>query len=253
MVAKGGALLGQVAVNVEHAAVVVAEDAGPVLAHPGGDLGGVHPIADFLPGCFVGEEAGHEVIGDTCPVEDAGDFRCGAGLAMLQPAGGHQAAVAELIELIIVKLRYGLEVEHHHRHARLLHHGQDGGRQRVSGDVEKNQLDLLAAEQGGGRSRFGGMVHQTRVHQVHAEAAQTRGNLSLITREPLAQAVELRPVSVEADAKKADTDFWLRFGSHTISISERGGSRCCTRSDGTVRRVGHAQPSRLQLVNSVRA
>ena len=49
VVAEGGGVLGHVAVDVEHAAVVVAEHAEPVVAHAGAGDGGIDPGAGSPP------------------------------------------------------------------------------------------------------------------------------------------------------------------------------------------------------------
>ena len=85
MTAEDGRLLGHVAVHIQHAAVVVTQHADPVVAHGGGDPGGVHPVVDFRPGFLVLQVAGDQVIIDAGAVEHAGDLRRGAGLAVLQP------------------------------------------------------------------------------------------------------------------------------------------------------------------------
>ena len=50
MPAESGALLSQVGVDIEHAAVVMAHDAQAVVLHHGGDAGrGIDPLSDFVP------------------------------------------------------------------------------------------------------------------------------------------------------------------------------------------------------------
>ena len=48
--AEAGALLGEVRVDVEHAAVVVPHHAEAVVLHHVGDAGGVDPVGDLVPG-----------------------------------------------------------------------------------------------------------------------------------------------------------------------------------------------------------
>lgn len=53
VVAKDSSLLGQVAIDIKHTAIVVAQYANPVFAHSRQDLSRIHPILDFLPGRFL--------------------------------------------------------------------------------------------------------------------------------------------------------------------------------------------------------
>lgn len=90
-----------------------------------GDLGSVHPILNFLPGGVILQVPGHHVKRDPGTLKHTGDFRAATRLTMFQPHAGHSPAVAELVELLIIQLRYRLQVEHDHRYVYILHHRQD--------------------------------------------------------------------------------------------------------------------------------
>ena len=53
VVAEAGRLLRQVAIDVQHAAVVMPQHAHAVVPHPGRDLGGVDPVANLVPGLRI--------------------------------------------------------------------------------------------------------------------------------------------------------------------------------------------------------
>ena len=106
MSAEMRALLGEVGVDVEHSAVVVAHHAEAIVFHGVGDAGGFDPFRDFVPGHrVVLQRAGYLEKGNSAAVENIGDFRHGASLAVGQPFAGHLRAVAQAIEPVIVNGR----------------------------------------------------------------------------------------------------------------------------------------------------
>ena len=78
MIAEDGGLLRQVAIDIEHSAVIMAEHAHTVGAHGGGNARGVDPLADFVPRGRFSQVAGDQMIGDAGAVEHAGDLGRGA-------------------------------------------------------------------------------------------------------------------------------------------------------------------------------
>ena len=78
--------------------------------------------------------------------EDVGDLRDGTGRAVGQPLAGHPRAVAHAVERRVVDRGRGLQVEDDDRHPRALHHRQDGRGERVGGDVEEDEVDVVLPE-----------------------------------------------------------------------------------------------------------
>ena len=226
MIAERGGLLRHIAVNIQHPAVIMAEHSQPVAAHCRGHVRRLHPVPDFLPGGRILEVTGDQMISDTRTIEDTGNFRRVARLAMFQPDAGHQAAISQRIEFRVIQLRHRLQIQHDDRNACLLHNRQHGGTQRVSGDVEKNQIHLFASKKRGGFTSFRWIVHQARVGQVRSILPELAGNLALVTGQPAQQAGKLRPVSVKTDAEQSDAN---RIFFHKSMIGR----------DGKIPRVRH--------------
>ena len=97
------------------------------------------------------------------------------------------------------------QIQHDYRHACAPHYGQDGGRERIGGDIKKDEVDIRLAEPVAGVASLFGTVHQAQVDHFHVHGAQPLGHAPGIVDEALLQARELRPVSFEPYAEQADT------------------------------------------------
>ena len=170
MAAEVRALLREVGIDVEHAAVVVAHHAEAVVLHRVGDAGGGDPVGHFVPARgIVAQHAGHLVERDAGPVEDVGDFRHRAGRAIRQPLAGHLRAVAELVERRVVDRGRGLQIENDHRHLRAANHRQHRRREGVGRDVQKDEVDVGPAEIVPGDERLLRRVDEPEVHDLDAQ------------------------------------------------------------------------------------
>src|SRR5207253_10625258 len=126
-------------------AVVMAHEAEPCVAERFGDLGGGYPRFDLIPAFgIVLQHAGDLVEGNASPSEDVCDFGDGTGRAIGEPLAGHRGAVRKLIEAGVVDCGLGLEVEHDYRNPGAPDDRQHGGGKRVSGDVQDEQVNVLA-------------------------------------------------------------------------------------------------------------
>lgn len=85
MGAEDGALQPEVGVDVDHAAVVVAQQSHAVAAHAAGDLRRVDPPVDLGPGLRVVEVARHHVVFGAGAVEYRTEFGQRTGLAVGKP------------------------------------------------------------------------------------------------------------------------------------------------------------------------
>ena len=211
VIAEDGRLLGQVAVDVQHAAVVMAEDADAVLPHHPANFDGLDPFGDLLPCDPVVEIAGHQPVIDAGPTKNASDLRGRTRLAVFEPHAGHRSAVAQGVERRVVEFRHRLQIQHHDRRRDGLRQRQDRGRQGVRRDVQKNQIDARAAETLRGFTRFQRIIDDAAVHNVPAQFLQPAGDYCLIAAEPIEKAGKLRPISIQADAEQADPRAGLGF------------------------------------------
>ena len=89
--AEGGAVLGQIGIDVEHSAVIMAHDAEAVVEHDVAPRAAASSHAiDFVPeNRVIVEHAGDLMKGNAGAFEDVGNFRNGTGLTMRQPFAGH--------------------------------------------------------------------------------------------------------------------------------------------------------------------
>ena len=180
MVAEGGGLLAKVAVNIEHTTVVVPQHADAVIAHACKNLRRIHPILNFLPsGCFL-QVTAHDIVIDARTIEDAGQLWHRTGLAMLQPDAGHDTTIPQSIELFIIELRDGLDVQQHHRHLGLLHHWQHRRRKCVGGDEDENEFHLLRPEQRRRTASLFRTIDHAGIDQLDLHVANAIGNLFMI-------------------------------------------------------------------------
>ncbi len=97
--AEGGALLCEIRVDIEHAAVVVAHDSEAVGFEDTGYFSGFDPALDFFPrDGIVLKNASDFDKGNTGAAKHVGDFRNGASLTIGQPFAGHRFAIWQGIE-----------------------------------------------------------------------------------------------------------------------------------------------------------
>ncbi len=165
--AEARALLREVGVDVEHAAVVVAHDAEAVVLHHVADPGRVDPARDLVPRQGIVVQHPRDLVeGDPRAPEDVGDLRHRAGLAVGQPLAGHAGAVAEGVEPRVVDGGARREVEDDDRHPGPAHHGEHGGRERVGGDVEEDEVHVLLAEAVPGHRCLLRRVDEAQVHDL---------------------------------------------------------------------------------------
>jgi len=212
MAAEEGALLGEIGIDVEHPAVVVAHDAHAVVFHRVCHARGLDPLGHLAPARrIVLQHARDLVKRDAGAVEDVGNLRHRAGRAMGEPFAGHLRAVAELVEPRVINRRLGREVEDDDRHLRAPHNRQHGGRQRVGGDVQENQVHIRLPELVPRRERLLWRVHEAEVDDLDARQRQFLRDAREVAFEPLLQARELRPVGVQADAEESDAKLLRRF------------------------------------------
>ena len=159
MPAEVSALLGEIAVDVQHAVVVVAHHAETVVLHHMGDPRGVEPLVNLPPGDrVVFDGAGHLIERHPAAIENVRDFRHRTRLAIGKPMAGHLRAVVHLIKRRVIDRRFGCQVQNDHRHLRPSHHRQHRARQGISRDVQKNQIDIGPAEGVAGFEGFDGVI-----------------------------------------------------------------------------------------------
>ena len=108
-----------------------------------------------------------------------------------------------------------LQIEDQHRGAGPLNGGQNLAARGIGADVANDQLHSFAGEEvargGGGRGR----IHQPGVNHV-AELVQVAADDALVAFQPALQALELRPVSRQANAEQPDFSS-LGLGFQTTS------------------------------------
>ena len=169
------------------------------------DARGFDPRVHFVPANFiVVQHAGDLVKINFCAAENVGDFRHGTRGAKGEPVAGHRGAVAHFIEFFVINRGGGREVQNDDGNFGALHDRQNGGRKRVSRDVQKNHVHIRRTKFVSGFKRFFGIVNQAEVDDFDAGAFEFFLDGSHITFEPRLEAFELRPVSIEADAEKPD-------------------------------------------------
>jgi hypothetical protein len=84
--------------------------------------------------------------------------------------------------------------------------------------MEENDVHLRAAKETPGLDGAFGRVHETRVANFDAGAGEFFGDLGDIAFEAFLESSELRPVSVEADAKETDSERCIMF--HSIILDK---------------------------------
>jgi hypothetical protein len=72
--------------------------------------------------------------------------------------------------------------------------------------VKKNQIHVLLPEAMSSFERIGRRINQTEIHHLDPGAFEPVADDANITFEPLFQSFELRPIGVQANAKKPDTE-----------------------------------------------
>ena len=205
--AEVGAVLREVRVDVEHAAVIMPHHAEPVVLEHVGHPRGLDPPADLVPaGGIVVEHPGHLVKRDPRPVEDAGDLRHGTGGAVGQPLAGHPGPVAQAIERRVIDGRARLQVQEDHRDPGPPHHRQHRRRQGIRGHVQEDEVDVRLAKRMPGVEGLLGRVDQAEVDDHGPRVLQLPLDTLEIAFQPFLQPGELGPVGVQPDAEQADLE-----------------------------------------------
>ena len=110
--AEGRALLREIGVDVEHAAVVVTHQAEAVVLHDIDSVRSLDPFIHFSPGeGVIVEGSGDLMEWNARSREYVCDFRNGTSAAPSQPLAGHMLPVAHFIEGAVVDSSTGGEVE----------------------------------------------------------------------------------------------------------------------------------------------
>ena len=175
--AERGAVAGEIGVDVEHPAVVVAHQAKPVVReHVHGASGG-DPVVHLSPArLVVVQETGHLVKVDVRPPEDTGNLGDRACRAMREPFAGHGRAIPHRVDTRVVDRGSRLEVQHHNRHPRPPDRRQHRGAERIRGDVEKDQIDIFGAKPMPRIQRLRRRVDQAEIDDVHAGTTEPFGH-----------------------------------------------------------------------------
>ena len=189
--------LREVGVQVEHPRIRVTEEAdarGPQAVH---GVGGVQPFAQHVP-CRVAVEKRprHRSVRDARARECACDLRDAARRAVGEPLACRHGFVVERARR--------LKIEDDDRRIDGLHDRKHLRRRRIGRRVEHDEVDARRGERRAGLSRGLRRIHQPGRDDLCAHRLETRFDPTLIALEPLAQALELRPVRGEPDAEDAD-------------------------------------------------
>ena len=189
--------LREVGVHVEHARVVVAEEAEARAAGAARRGGGLDPAAQLLPGRIAGQQRARDrVVRNTRARERARELGHAAGRAVREPlARGHR---------LVVEAARGLQVEDDDGHLRRLHCGQHLRGRRVRRRVEHDDVDAAGRQQVAGLARALRGVDEAGGDDLGAELGEARLDVALVAEQALVQALELRPVGGQADADQPD-------------------------------------------------
>ncbi len=204
---KMGAVLGEIRRDVQHAAVVMPHEPQPVVEHDPRHAGCFNPIIHLIPtGGVVVKHARDLMKIDPGPIKHTGYLRNGAGCTMCQPLPGHRCSISQPVEMLVIDGWNGLQIQHNDGHARPLDHWQHRRRQRVGCDMEKDQIHILATKSMSSLHGLRGAIDQTQVHHVHSWTLQTLAHYLKITFQTLLEPLELRPIGVQTNAKKTNSN-----------------------------------------------
>jgi hypothetical protein len=117
----------------------------------------------------------------------------------------HRRAIFQLVEGLVVYGRFGLQIQHNYWHAGPLHNWQNCIRERIRGDIEKQNVDVFAAALVTGLLRALSGIDQAQIDHFQAGAGKPRPYLRHVSLKPLPQSGELRPIRIEANPAQANT------------------------------------------------
>ncbi len=189
--------LREVGVHVEHPRVRVPEEADARGSEAVHSARRVEPLAQRVPrGIAVEQRPRQRPVADPRPGQRPRDLRHAAGGAVGEPLAGRHPLVVERARR--------LEVEDDDRGVDRLHDGEDLGRRRVGRGVEEEELGPRRAERVACRPGRLRRVHEPGRDDLRPHLLEAPLDPALVALEPLAQAVELRPVRGEPDAEHRD-------------------------------------------------
>src|ERR1039458_6849850 len=207
MAAERGALECRVGINVQHPTVIMAHQTEAIVEHRVCDARGLNPRAHFIPANgIVVQHSGDLMEINARAAENIGDFRNRTCGAMCQPVTGHRGAVAHCVKLCVINRRRRREVQNDDWNFRALHNGQHSRGKRISCDVEKNQIHVRLAKFVAGFERLHRIVNEAEIHDLDAGTLKLFLDDANIAGEARFESLELRPVSIEADAEQSDTE-----------------------------------------------
>ncbi len=140
---------------------------------------------------------------DTDALESIGDLGKRARGAPSEPVASHFRAITKLVECLVVDGLVGLEVHDHDGNLRALSHRKHGGGERISGDIEENNVHFRAAEEAPGLGGALRRIHETSVADFDSGAGKFVGNLRDISFKRFLESLELCPTGFEADAEES--------------------------------------------------
>jgi hypothetical protein len=184
----------------------MAQESDAALADRARYGGGAAPVFDFAPcGGIVVKLARDQVEIDAGAREGVGDLGHAADRTVRQPLGG--------IRGFIIERGRGLQVQHQHRRARLLHDRQNLRGCGVGGHVAENQIHVFARKSCPAARAPSGVSTKTGGKHFGAEPADAIFHGALISFQALLHARKLGPVGGQSDSEYADArgHGWLRI------------------------------------------
>ena len=111
MSTKMGILLGEIRINIKHAAIVMTHAAQTIISHYIGDFSCLYPLGYFIPALWVTVQyAGNLMELNADSVKHVGYLRHRAGRTKGKPFAGHLGTVGHSIERGVINSRLGRQV-----------------------------------------------------------------------------------------------------------------------------------------------
>ena len=108
----------------------------------------------------------------------------------------------------------GLQIQNDDGNFGALHDRQNGGGERVGGDVEKNQVHIGLAKLVTGSDGFFGRIDQPQIDDIDSGCSEKMSNTRDVAFQAFLQTRELRPVSIEANTEEANGELYVVWSEH---------------------------------------
>src|ERR1700733_13564084 len=222
---KHRALQRQIAIDIQHPAVVMSHHAHSVVLHRMRNPRSSKPILNLNPSLItLIQHSSHLMEWNPAAPKHISYLRNRTSLAMRQPLPGHLRPVLHPVERRIVDSSLSRQVQQNHRNLSPSHHRQHSGRKRISSNMQEDKVNIALPERMSRSHRLFRRIDHAQVNDLSIPRPQPLRNPAVIPFKPLPQPRKLAPICLKPNAEQPDAMAavhvsWNTICRHGLSLS----------------------------------